>query len=61
VGVDQAIIPDFRGRENNQSHGVRNPRFSGDFAISTLGSLIVFPARNAMGGIPSTLSVPCLC
>ena len=55
------LIPDFRSRESNQSHGGRNPRFFGDFAISALGSLIVFSARNAMSGIPSTLPVPCLC
>jgi hypothetical protein len=48
---------DFRGRENNQSFWGQKPRFLGDLAISTLGSLIVYLARNDSVGILSTLAV----
>jgi hypothetical protein len=48
---------DFRGQENNQSFWGRKPRFLGDLAISALGSLIVYLARNDSIGILSTLAV----
>jgi hypothetical protein len=43
--------PDFHGRENNQPFWGRKPRFLGDLAISALGSLIVYLAKNGSSGI----------
>jgi hypothetical protein len=54
------LIADFRGRENNQPFWSRKPRFLGEFAISALESLIVYPAQNDSIGIKSTLAVLCI-
>jgi hypothetical protein len=51
---------DFRGRENNQPFWSRKPRFLGEFAISALESLIVYPAQIDSVGITSTLAVLCM-
>jgi hypothetical protein len=48
---------DFHGRENNQLFWTWKPRFLGEFAISVLESLIVYPAQNDSIGIKSTLAV----
>jgi hypothetical protein len=59
-GFFRALNADFRGRENNQTFWSRKPRFLGEFAISALESLIVYPARNDSIGIKSTLAVSCM-
>jgi hypothetical protein len=51
---------DFHGPENNQPFWGRKPRFLGDFAISALGSLIVYLAENDSIGIISTLAFVCI-
>jgi hypothetical protein len=48
---------DFRGRENNQSSGGRNPWFLGDFVISGPRRLIVFSAQSGPIGFVSAFSM----
>jgi hypothetical protein len=56
----RSLNADFRGRENNQPFWSRKPRFLGEFAISALESLIVYPAQIDSVGITSTLAVLCM-
>jgi hypothetical protein len=51
------FIADFHGRENNQPFWSWKPRFLGEFAISALESLIVYPAQSDSIGIKSTLAI----
>jgi hypothetical protein len=51
-----AINADFHGRENNQPFRSWKPRFLGEFVVSALESLIVYPAQNDSIGIKSTIA-----
>jgi hypothetical protein len=56
--MSAAFIPDFRGRENNQSFRGQEPWISGDSVVPARRSLIVFQPQNDLSGILFTLSDP---